>query len=303
MKQIIFASFILCYSVGYAQKIISVSSPGKKISFSFSITKETPQYSVLFKGKPVITDAGIGLSFLGTGEFKSNLKAGKPVFRSGEENYELIVGKIRFVRDRFNELVIPLQENGAPHRKINFVVRAFDDGLAFRYEFPGHENQDSVFITEESTHFKFIANPKVLALFLPNYTTSHEGEYSSLYFNEIKEDTLIAVPALFELPGKIYAAITEAALVNHAGMYLSKQSGVLTSKLSPLPNQRDIKVKAKLPHVSPWRVILLNDRLGGLIETNMLTSLNEPCKIKDLSWIKPGKTTFPGGTEMWYRIH
>jgi alpha-glucosidase len=67
----------------------------------------------------------------------------------------------------------------------------------------------------------------------------------------------------------------------------------LISKLSPLPNQTAIKVKGKLPHNSPWRVLMLSDRIGALIESNILTDLNEPCKINDVSWIMPGKTTFP----------
>ena len=48
-----------------------------------------------------------------------------------------------------------------------------------------------------------------------------------------------------------------------------------------------------MPHKTPWRVLMISDRIGALIESNILTSLNEPCKIKDVSWIKPGKTTFP----------
>jgi alpha-glucosidase len=76
-------------------------------------------------------------------------------------------------------------------------------------------------------------------------------------------------------------------------MYLIKHNGVLKSQLSPLPGQDEIKVKADLPHHSPWRVLMISDRIGALIESNILTSLNEPCKIKDISWIKTGKTTFP----------
>ena len=221
------------------------------------------------------------MSLLETGEFKSNLKTGQLHFRKGEEKYELIVGKTRFVHDYYNELIVPLEEKIKPFRKINLIVRAFNDGLAFRYEFTEQEDQTSISITEENTSFKFSTDPKVLALLLPNYNTSHEGEYSSLRLSEIKEDTLIDMPVLFEFPQGIYAAITEAALVNYAGMYLSRHHGILTSKLSPLPNQQNIKVKAMLPHKSPWRVIFVSEQDRGLMESNLLTSLNEPSQIKD----------------------
>lgn len=286
----------LCFSffcTASAQKAITLSSPGNTITFSLRITKDNVLYNVAFKNTPVIENAGIGLSFLESGEFRRNLKTGPTRFRKGEEKYELVVGKNRFVHDYYNELLIPLEEGNFPYRKINLLVRAFDDGLAFRYEFPQQQGQAAITITEENTSFQFSSDPQVLAMLFPHYTTSHETEYSNLRLSEIKEDTLIEMPAVFELPGKVYAAITEAGLVNYAGMYLSKHRGVLVSKLSPLPGQTNIKVKATLPHKSPWRVILLSDRIGALLESNLLTSLNDPCKIKDISWIKPGKTTFP----------
>ena len=70
------------------------------------------------------------------------------------------------------------------------------------------------------------------------------------------------LPVLFQLPGNIYASVTEAALVDYAGMYLRKHQGVLSSILSPLPGQTQVKVKASTPHQSPWRVIMISDRPG-----------------------------------------
>ncbi|MBS1531957.1 MAG: glycoside hydrolase family 97 catalytic domain-containing protein, partial [Bacteroidetes bacterium] len=146
---------------------------------------------------------------------------------------------------------------------------------------------------DESDQFNFAGDPTALTLFRQNYTTSHEGLYDHLPVSRIKPDTLMDLPALFEYPKGIYMAITEANLLDYAGMYLIKHNGVLQSSLSPLPHQTEIKVKAKLPHNSPWRVMMISDRVGALIESNILTNLAEPCRIKDVSWIKPGKTTFP----------
>lgn len=236
--------FLLSFLNGIAQKNIKLSSPNKQLIFSFQVSKEGALYNVSFKNKPIINNSVIGLEFLEGGELKT-LKAGKPIFRKGTEDYELIVGKTRSVHDPYSEVLIPLEETRSPFRKINFVVRAFNDGIAFRYEFPQQQNWSQYSLTDEHTTFNLAGDPKLLALLLPNYTTSHEGEYSHLLFSELKEDTLMDMPALFEFTGSVYMAITEAALANYAGMYLAKEKNVLTSKLSPPTRSNRNKSKSK----------------------------------------------------------
>jgi len=288
----LYALFLMIYIPVSAQKKISLTSPDGSISFSFKLVKNSMNYSVAFKQKILIDNSSLGLQF-DSDNFANNIKMNKPLYRDTTENYDLVVGKTSHVHTHYKEVMIPLQEYLSPFRKINFIVRIFNDGLAFRYQIPEQKNFSSFILLDENTTFNLTGNPEVHTLFLPNYTSSHEGVYSDIKLNEMQQDTLMDMPALFEFPGKIYMAITEAELVDYAGMYLSKHNNVLISKLSPLPHQTAIKVKAALPHNSPWRVMLISDRIGSLIESNIITSLNEPCKIKDVSWLKPGKTTFP----------
>lgn len=234
----------------------------------------------------------MGFVFKENGKFGMNLAMSKPRFSQVDETYELIVGKTKTARNNYRQVLIPLTEPGGAKRKMNLVVRAYNDGMAFRHEFPVQNNWTSYSLTEERTHFKLAGDPVVYTLFFGSYTSSHEGLYHQLPFSQVKPDTLMDMPTLFEFPQQIYLAITEANLRNYAGMYLSKRNGMLHSQLSPLPGQTEIKVKATLPHQTPWRVMLISDRIGDLIESNLLTSLNEATKIKDLSWIKPGKTSF-----------
>lgn len=305
---------LLCSGVGFAQRQdvgigispnapqdnhlqpsenIVLKSPDGNLVFSFKLINTTFVYRVDFKGKNLVGDSKLSLSFADNKDFTAQLALLKPVFREANETYDLIVGKTKTVNSRYREALIPLKEKSGAERQINFVVRAFDDGLAFRHEFPKQKNWDAYTLTDERSTFRLMHNPIVHTLFLPNFTSSHEGRYSTLPLSQIKADALMAVPTLFEFPGNTYMAITEAALRDYAGMYLMKHDGILTSQLSPLPNQTKIKVKAKLPHRTPWRVLMISDRIGALIESNILTSLNEPTTIKDMSWIKPGKTTFP----------
>ncbi len=118
------------------------------------------------------------------------------------------------------------------------------------------------------------------------------GAYSRLPLTKIRPDTLMDLPTLFEFPGRAYLAVTEAAVRDYATMYLAKHAGVLTSRLSPLPGQTEVKVVAALPHRSPWRVLLLGRRVETLLESNIVASLNEPPAFQDFSWLKPGLSTF-----------
>ena len=266
----------------FAQKSVQLSSPNGSISYSFKLEKQKPVYSILFHGKPLIQYSPISLQFE-TGSFGSQVMIHKPEFREGSEDYQLTTGKAKKIHSHYKEVLIPLEQSNALFSKVNIRVRAFDDGVAFRYEFPVQKDISSLILNEENTECILAGNPLVKSLFLPSYTTSHEGLYTTMPWNQVKEDTLMDMPALFEFPGNIYMAITEAALLDYAGMYLSKHNGRILSKLSPLPDQGTVKVKAALPHESPWRVLMISDRIGALIESNIITDLNEPCKIKDLA--------------------
>jgi alpha-glucosidase len=274
-----------------AQKQIKLSSPDGKVSFEYHAGETCCVYDVSYEGKKLIANSGILLTFK-DGPLK-NAKTLKPVFRDGVEEYSLIVGKTSRVREEFREVTIPIKEGEAPHRLINIIVRAFDDAIAFRYEFPKQKGWTSLELADEHTSFRMTGNPEVLTLFLPNFTSSHEGLYTRIPLTDIEDDTLMDLPALFMFPENIYLAITEAALVDYAGMYLVKKDGVLQSDFATLPGNRNLIAEAALPHKSPWRVIMIGNRAGDLIESNILTNLNDPLKLKDVSWVKPGTTTWP----------
>ncbi|HMJ70798.1 MAG TPA: glycoside hydrolase family 97 protein [Cyclobacteriaceae bacterium] len=271
----------------FAQSELKCSSPDNRIVFYFKLKADQPTYRIAFKGSELVKESTIGLAF-SDGDFKQ-LKMQKPVARKGKEEYDLVVGKTSHVADNYNEVVIPLK---SASKDINIVVRAFNSGVAFRYEFI-RSDKDSLILTDERTTFNIAGDAVIKALFLPNYVSSHEGLYTTTPLKQVADNMLMDMPPLFDFGNGNYMAITEAALLDYAGTYLMKDNGILRGMLSPWPGQTSIKVKMKAPHKSPWRVFMIGDRVGALIESNILTSLSDPPKIKDTSWIKPGKTTFP----------
>jgi len=275
-----------------AQNKISISSPNGQLAFTFRLNSGHPEYGVRFKKANLIEHSKLGLTFINNDTFGNDVKVKKITVTDGTDDYILPEGKTSKVHDTYKEALIPMQETQGEKRLINLRVRAFNDGIAFRYELPAQENWKEYTLTDEHSDFNLVNNPTARVAFLENFTTSHEHRYNVLPLSEIKNDTLMDMPALFEFPGKTYMAITEANLVNYAGMSLIKRNGMLTSQLSPLPGQSDVKVKAMLPHHTPWRVMMISDRIGALIESNLLTDLSEPCKVQDVSWLKPGKASF-----------
>ena len=291
-KLLILCAVLFCFMHVSAQQNLSISSPDGKLKFSLKVTPENISYEVNYKKQPLVENSSLGFSF-DNGEFGSNLKVGKVRRKSIDETYELVVGKVSTARNHCNEMVVPLQEKVSPGRLINLVVRAFNDGIAFRYEFPEQEGWNSYVMYDEKTQFRLSGNPMALLMYLPGYINTHEGVYTHTGYDKIAKKRLIEMPVTLEFENGVFMSITEAAIRDYAGMYLVKEKDAFTGKLSPRLGQEKIKVEInEFPHRTPWRVISVSDRIGGLLETNILTSLNEPCKIEDTSWIKPCRTTF-----------
>ena len=290
---------LLCCNLS-AQKNIVLTSPDGNIRFNLTISKNLPEYSVTFMTEKLVEHSTLNLVFDDGKPFENYIQLRPPIVISGRDNYKLIVGKTSAVMQRFNQATFFLTGVKQSRYRINIEVKVFDDGVAFRYVFPIQNGKTSYALLSEQTQFNVAGNPIVKALQLSNFTTSHEGLYSTIPYKKIKADTLLDIPALFQFPNNTFMAVTEAALLDYAGMYLVKRNGILTSQLSPLPTpsgdggrKGSIKVKATLPHASPWRVLLIGNKIGTLIESNMLTSLCPPLALKETSWIQTGTTTFP----------
>ena len=290
---IIFLSILLAANLGaLCQQQVRLQSPDGRLVFALMLKNNEPYYTLNYKGLQLLAASKLGLSFT-DGSFSEKVRLGKPVFTEARVTYSLIVGKTKQVADQYRELRIPLFEPAGHQRRLELVVRAFNDGLAFRYEIPQQAGWTALSISDEQTEFHLTGNPTIYTLQLPNYRSSHEGEYTVCPWKDLRPDTLMDMPTLVEFPENIYLGITEAALKDFAGMYLMKDRDALKAKLSPRLDMPGLKVMGTLPHCSPWRVLLVSDRVGSLIESNIITDLNDDPAPIDWSWIRPGKTTFP----------
>ena len=132
-------------------------------------------------------------------------------------------------------------------------------------------------------------------MYLPGLVCSHEAPYTTLRLSEHHEGKTADMPVLLSYDSGKFLALTEAMVVDYAGMRVEAADGVLKGCLTPRRDRPELSVVADLPHRSPWRVFLVSDRAGALMESNILTTLCDPCRETDLSWLKPGKATW-----MWW---
>jgi alpha-glucosidase len=168
--------------------------------------------------------------------------------------------------------------------------------VAFRYRIPQQSNLNEFEIIAEHSEFNFFENHHCWALQLENFATNYENTFNPLTLQDLKPDQIIGLPLTIVSQSGTFMAITEANLTDYAGMYLEGSSILdfgLISRLSPLPSGERVCVRGTTPHFTPWRVIMIADDPGNLIESNIILNLNEPCAISDISWIKPGKVAWP----------
>jgi len=251
-------------------------------------------YSISFNGRQVIANSAIRFEFKQAPPMGDDMIVLKTSVKDINETWTPVLKRTSTILNNCKELTLQLQEKKFPRRMMNLVFRVFDDGVAFRTEFIGSGNNHEYVITDEMVVFNFTADHTCWAANHSSYRSSQETEYFKRKLSDLTDQMVIGLPMTVKVADNCYAAITEANITDYAGMYLktshSKSGFSVRSQLAPLPNEKENgdKVKFKYPHSTPWRVIMLGDAPGKLIESEIIMNLNEPCAIADPSWIKPG---------------
>jgi alpha-glucosidase len=280
-----------------AQDAHSLVSPDGRIQVSIRLpaanSPETPHWSVSFRGKPILADCRLGLQTKDAGDWIAGAKLVREDHRSVDQRIKVLFGKSDHAQDWFHES--RLQLGTREGRRVDLVFRCYNDAVAIRYELSADTKDRSVVITDETTSFGVQGNPSAYAQYLESYTTSHEHNVTPSRARDLRPGELLDMPLTFSWEDGTCAALTEAALRHYAGMSLRRTAGTgerveLVCQLTP--RNDGSKVVGPLPLKTPWRVLLIGDRPGALLESSTIYCLNEPSAIGDTSWIKPGKITF-----------
>jgi alpha-glucosidase len=265
----------------------TLTSPDKKISVSIS-TVGPLKYSVSLSGADILKDGAMGLAFHDGTEIGSNAKLTGASHRSVNTTWHNRFGKHSTVRDHFNEFHLEFTEAAPSNRRFGVIVRAYDDGVAFRYELPEQPGMGEFIIDDERTDFPFPADCLCFA------GTNEHGSFRGPEEWNFKRNTigtlnpngLFGLPLLVQTPAA-WVAVTESDLRDWSGMWLSPRGGALKARLAPRLDHQGL-VKASAPHHSPWRVLMIGAEPGRLVESDLVLNLAAPSELYDTSWVKPG---------------
>jgi alpha-glucosidase len=251
-------------------------------------------YAVDWRGRRVVLDSALGLDFLEQAPIARDLVVEREDRRSFRETWQTVVGKSREVLDHGNELVVSLRESHPPGRRLQVAFRAYDDGVAFRYVLPRQPGLEEFRLAAERSEFRFAGDPEAWAADYGAFASHQEHEFDKTTVGAIGPSAHVGLPLLVRPGSDAWVAVTEANLRDWAGMYLSGTGapGALVSRLSPRPDDPAVAVVGKTPLHSPWRVLMMGDHPGRLVESNLVLNLSEPLALADTSWITPGRSAW-----------
>lgn len=209
------------------------------------------------------------------------------------------------VKDVYNLLTMKLQD-------FDLEVRAYNIGAAYRFVYRGNHPID---INNESSEFRFLDDYQAFVPYVNDnrggerYCYSFESYYDEQRLSQMFPDSIAITPLALCLPGGKKAVVMETGVENYPGMFLKKGQGhTLVTEFAPVPLEEKIGGFDRLnlvptkrapyiarlegPQALPWRIVLVTEEDSQLLNCDMGQLLAPQCRLKDVSWIKPGKVAW-----------
>jgi len=275
-------------------------SPGQKIQVKIAVTDRI-RYSVSWTGREVISPSPVSMTLGGNLVLGQNPK----ILNSGtrslcEKSMPAVREKRAIVTDRFNELSLNFRGD------YGIIWRAYDDGVAYRFL---TAMKGKIQIVGEEATFCFPENETVFFPFIKSFQTPFEAGYASVPLGDIGPGQFGFAPVVVNSRSGMKIAITESDLFDYPGMFLAgieRGRPALAGKFAPFPleekqtRDRTVVVAKEADYIAetagrrayPWRVIVIAEKDGNLIESDIVYRLARPVALKDTAWIKPGKVAW-----------
>ncbi len=261
-------------------------------------------YAIDRKDKPVILPSGFSFKLNKPDVLLNQFNIIKIDSSVVNESWQPVWGEVKTIKNNYKQLAFTLIDKNNSGITIKLVFRVFDDGVAFRYEFPQQKNLNYFIVGDELTQFKLTGDHTTF--WIPGDFDSNEFRYNTTKLSEVdalkaeNDETAIGVtspfsangvqtPLMMKTASGLYINIHEAALINYSAMQLliDKKNLTLTSQL--VPDAVGNKAYLHAPAVTPWRTIIVSDKATDILASKIILNLNEPSKIKNTSFVTPQK--------------
>jgi len=261
---------------------IVTASPDKSIAIS--IADDGSAFSVSRRAEPLIVDSPLGLDVSGSSLGRLELKSVER--RAISRTLPLVATKATRAADAYNAATLTFQTKGDIARTLKIEVRAYDDGVAFRYVLP---DGGPIKLGGERTQFRFDGDLSCLA---SEYTSSHENDWKFLRLSAMDASKAYDIPAVCtSKSGRTTLAIAQSGIGGYTSSALIPAGMGFQVRLSPRPEDPSVAVTSDRGLETAWRVVMLGDRAGDLIPSPLIGNL-APQPTGDYSWVKPGKAAW-----------
>lgn len=297
-------SFLLSFLMmsAWGLQAEDLKSPNGRLVMHFEVDgMGCPVYTLSYKGKPVIKRSRLGLEAEGF-SLREGFQLQKAETATFDETWKPVWGEVSSIRNHYNELAVTLHQ-AKDDRTIRIRFRLYDDGLGFRYEFPEQKNLVYFVIKDEYSEFAMAGDHK--AFWIPGDYDTQEYDYTESHLSEIRKlmkaavtfntsqtpfsPTGVQTALMMKSADGLYINLHEAALVDYPCMSLELDDKTMTFRSWLTPDAQGKKGYMQTPCQSPWRTIMVSDDAREILASKLTLNLNEPCALKDVSWIKPVK--------------
>ena len=272
-----------------------VRSPDGELRVAIATEDGRLTYSVKERGRVLVGASGLGMDLAGRPSLTRDMSIQSVDRRTIDETWKPVWGTSSKVRNHANELTVHAVQAGTGF-KLDLVFRVFDDGVGFRYHFPGQPGLGAYTVTAEQTEFAFEPAARSWSIAAGTNWTADEKHYRDLPLSGVPtaQTPITASPA-----ADSYVVVHEADLTDYPSMTLKAvpgRPGAFSSDLISLPDGTKAKLNGEFS--TPWRTLTTGERPGDLGESHLVENLNDPCAIcDDTSWIKPA--TYVG---VWWEL-
>ena len=303
MRRFFMLMCLVCLGLAGRVQASEVTSPNGEMKLTFILRDSKPYYSVSFRGKPVIKPSRLGYELHNAENLLEGFTQTGEKTSTFDETWTPVWGENKTIRNHYKELLVGLIQEKTG-RVMNLRFRVYDEGVGLRYEFPQEGSKLNYFVVkEECTEFALTGDH--IAWWIPGDYDTQEYEYSRSRLSEIRplfkkkvtdnasqtsfSETGVQTSLQLKTDDGLYINLHEAALVNYPAMHLNLDDKNMVFRSWLTPDAQGIKGYLQTPCQSPWRTIMITDDARKVLSSHLILNLNEPCKIKDTSWIHPTK--------------